>query len=64
MKRHGQQAMDAVLSEFAQLNDKNIFTPMSHNNLTMNQRREALNDTVKGGKADSMYKVSNNFGTK
>ena len=34
VKRHGQRAVDAVLSELTQLNDKNIFAPVSPNSIS------------------------------
>ena len=43
VRRHGQKAVNAVLSEFAQLNDKDIFTPVSAKSMTSSDKREALN---------------------
>ena len=43
VKRHGKKAFDAVLSEFTQLNDKNIFMPVSPDNISQSNKREALN---------------------
>jgi len=34
IKRHGVKAIEAVLSEYTQLNDRNIFRPMHHTQLT------------------------------
>ena len=43
VRRHGQKALDAVMTEFAQLNNKDTFTPMSKNDLTVGIKKNALN---------------------
>ena len=40
MKRHDKQALHAVLMEFTQLNNKDIFTTMSHDQPTVSKKRE------------------------
>ena len=43
IKSHGKRAIDAVLSEFTQLNDKNIFKPVNPQSMSQRGKREALN---------------------
>ena len=43
IQRFGESAINAVLSEFGQLNDRNIFDPKYANELTPKQHRDALN---------------------
>ena len=42
IKKHGQPAVDALLAEFAQLDNKNVFKPMEANKLTPREKSEAL----------------------
>ena len=43
IRRHGQKAIDAVLTEYAQLNNRNIFEPKHAHELGTEVKREALN---------------------
>ena len=43
IQRHGQKAIDAVLTEYAQLNDRNILEPKHAHELDKEAKREALN---------------------
>lgn len=43
IRRFGSKAIDAVLSEYAQLKDKNVFKPRFANDLTSQQQKDALN---------------------
>ena len=43
IRRYGQAAIQAVLSEYAQLDDKKIFKPRYAHTLTVSQRKGALN---------------------
>ena len=43
IRRFGQQAVDAVLKEYAQLHDMNTFKPMDPNKLSKQEKRKALN---------------------
>ena len=43
IKRHGDKAIAAVLTEFAQLNDKNVFKPRDPKELSKSDKKEALN---------------------
>ena len=43
IKRHGEKAVTAVLAEFGQLNDKQVFKQCDANNLYKAAKREALN---------------------
>ena len=43
IKRHGEKAIMAVLSEYAQLNDKEVFKACDINKLSYNDKKEALN---------------------
>ena len=45
IKRHGNKALEALLSEFMQLRKHNIFDPQHMNNLPKNTKYEALNLT-------------------
>ena len=40
---HGQWAVDAILAEYAQLNERNIFKPKRSSELSANSKRESLN---------------------
>jgi hypothetical protein len=42
IKKHGDRAVDALLAEFCQLDDKKVFTPMHMKNLTCKQKDNAL----------------------
>lgn len=42
IKKHGQMAIDAMLNEFAQLDNKRIFSPLDATTLTSGQKQEAL----------------------
>lgn len=42
IKKHGQPAIDALLAEFAQLDDKKVFKPMDARKLTTQQKCRAL----------------------
>ena len=42
IKKHGQAAVDALLQEFCQLDDKDVFDPIDVSTLTTGQKREAL----------------------
>jgi hypothetical protein len=42
IKKHGQAAVDALLQEFCQLNNKDVFDPIDVSALTTGQKREAL----------------------
>ena len=43
IKRHGEKAFIAVLSEYVQLNDKEVFKACDINKLSYNDKKEALN---------------------
>ena len=43
MKRYGNETVDAMLEEFVQLENQNIFEPQEVDKLTRYQHREALN---------------------
>ena len=43
IKRHGQKAIDAMMKEFAQLNDKGTFVPVDVSKLSKKDKMEALN---------------------
>ena len=58
IKRHGDKAIAAVLSEFSQLNDKGVFKPRKPCELSKNDKREALNlVTMAKEKRDGKIKV-------
>ena len=42
IKRHGDKALDALLSEFGQIHKHDTFIPQYANKLTFEQRKEAL----------------------
>jgi len=42
IKKHGQAAVDALVQEFCQLNNKDVFDPIDASALTTGQKREAL----------------------
>jgi len=42
IKKHGQKAVDALFSEFGQLDEKTVFEPQHAGDLTRDQKREAL----------------------
>jgi len=42
IKKHGQAAVDDLLQEFCQLNNKDVFDPIDTSTLTTGQKREAL----------------------
>ncbi len=42
IKKHGQKAVDALFSEFCQLDDKTVFEPMDASKLTQAQKKAAL----------------------
>lgn len=42
LRKHGQAAEDALLREFAQLEDLSVFTPLLPDTLTFEQRKGAL----------------------
>jgi len=42
IKKHGQLAIDALLAEFGQLDDKNVFEPYDAFSLMKEQKRQAL----------------------
>jgi hypothetical protein len=42
IKKHGQKAIDALFSEFCQLDDKSVFRPTRASDLTTQQKRSAL----------------------
>jgi len=42
IKKHGQPAVDALLAEFGQLDDKNVFEPCDASLLSKEQKKEAL----------------------
>ena len=46
IKRHGDRAIAAVLTEFSQLNNKDVFKPRDAKTLNQHKRREALNQTT------------------
>ena len=43
VRRHGQRAIDTIMSEFTQSNNKNIFMPVSPSSISNSDKREALN---------------------
>ena len=43
IKRHGDEAIAAVLKEFTQLNDKQVFKPRIASELTYEERKQSLN---------------------
>lgn len=43
IRRFGNKAVEAVLSEYSQLNDKQVFRARFANELTSKQKQEALN---------------------
>jgi len=42
IKKHGQVAVDALVNEFAQLDDKNVFEPLHGDSLTWEEKKAAL----------------------
>ena len=42
IRRFGDKTVDAVLTEYAQLNEKNVFAPVNANKLTKKQKSDAL----------------------
>ena len=43
IKRHGDKAIAAIIKEFTQLNDKQVFKPRIHSELTNKEKKESLN---------------------
>ena len=42
VEQFGQRAIDAIIKEYAQLNNKETFEPVDFNSLTQQQRKDAL----------------------